>query len=331
MTPPAVRTPEPTTQDAVLRAASEALRTLAEDRRLRDRFHRHPELRGFLRPGAFRYIVAADLRGALAYCARLADTGYRIGLEAAREEATTDAEVAAVVTDHHALVECLWAWPSAPVQLGVDLANVGLLRDMDAAVAHTGGIADRAAHIGSTVMLSMDRSTFTDRVLTAYARIRPGRANVGITLQARLLRTPDDLAEIPRHSLLRLVRGGHAEGPDAALPRGERLDRRYVELARAALDRDLHLTVAAHDARLLEALDAEGVLDRVREIEMPHGVQPALLSRYRAAGRPCRVACVYGDNWWPYFLHRLAEHPPSALAVLADLAAGRTLAAPEYT
>ncbi|WYB30771.1 hypothetical protein V6574_14045 [Streptomyces sp. SM1P] len=94
-----------------------------------------------------------------------------------------------------------------------------------------------------------------------------------------------------------------------ALGRGPALDARYLRLAAALVDRGARLSLATQDPAVLEAAARSGLLDRVEEIEMLHGVRPELLRSYRESGHACRIYATYGENWWLHLLHRLAEHP----------------------
>jgi proline dehydrogenase len=116
------------------------------------------------------------------------------------------------------------------------------------------------------------------------------------------------------------VKGVYAEAPETALARGPELDERYLRFAEYALDRGSRLALGTQHAELLAAAAGRSLLDRVEEIEMLHGVRPALLRRYREAGYPCRIYATYGRSWWLHLLHRLAEDPAMALRALADLA-----------
>jgi proline dehydrogenase len=64
-------------------------------------------------------------------------------------------------------------------------------------------------------------------------------------------------------------------------------------------------------------MDRVGVLVRVSEVEMLHGVRPDVL---RDCGLNARITAVYGRDRWLHFLHRLAEYAPNVLVALADLA-----------
>ncbi|MGW5049836.1 proline dehydrogenase family protein [Actinokineospora sp. NPDC004072] len=300
----------------VLASGGAALKALAADPAHRAAFLRSPQLRALLAAPAGRYIVAGDRPGLWPRLALLREKGYRVGVEHVGEEATDPAEIEAVCQEYLALID----EADEPVQLGFDLSNVGLLRSRELAVENTARILVAAAAKGMDVIISMERSGFVDQIIDVFEELAAEHPNVGLTLQAHLHRTPDDLAAVARHGRkVRLVKGVYTESPSVAMPRGPELVSRYADLAADLLDRGVPLACGTHDAATLAALDERGLTGRLVEIEMLHGVRPELLRRYRERGIPCRVATVYGTNWWLHFLHRLAEYPPNVLTALADL------------
>ncbi|HEY1973784.1 MAG TPA: proline dehydrogenase family protein [Pseudonocardia sp.] len=309
----------PVDQD-LLAAATSALKRLAADPHCREGFLASPVLAELFGAPAGRYVVAEDRRGLADRVELLRGKGYRIGIEYVGEEVRDPGEIEAICAEYLALVA--EAAPGAePVQLGFDLSNVGLLVSRELAVANTARIADAARAKGISLVISMERSSFVDEILDVYDVLAPAHPNLGLTVQAHLHRTVEDVARVIAHGRkVRLVKGVYAEPAEIALARSDVLNERYADLAERLLAAGVELACGTHDARLLRLLDARGITGRITELEMLHGVRPRLLRTYREEGVPCRVATVYGQNWWLHFLHRLAEYPPNVLTALADLA-----------
>ncbi|MFE5245049.1 MULTISPECIES: proline dehydrogenase family protein [unclassified Streptomyces] len=314
-------------QRALFEAAAEGLRRLAADPRARAAFApAGSALRDVLAPAARRYVVASELTSFLERTEELRAKGYRVAAAYAGPAGERDdpAYAEEFVGEYLALL----ARPSAPDRLGLDLSGAGLDVSHELAVVNTGRIAAAAAARGSDVVLTMNRFPTVDAVLAVHRELAGRYENLGITLQAQLHRTAEDAAAVARPRLpVRLVKGAFREAPEVALDRGPALDDRYLELADRLVDRGVRLSLATQDPEVLAAAESSGLLDRVSEIEMLHGVQPLLLRRYRDSGRPCRVHATYGTDWWPHLLRRLAEHPPMVLCALADIGTDRDCAA----
>jgi proline dehydrogenase len=311
------------TEDATVSAAAEplaaaALRGLAADARCRAAFGAPDALvRTLLAPAAGRYVVGRDRAELLTRAAVLRELGYRVSVELVGEENAEPAGVEEVVREYLDLL----AAGVGPAQLGFDLSNVGLLISPELATANTSRILAAAAEHGCEVVLSMERSSFTDQILDVFHTLAAEHRNVGITVQAHLFRTSEDLPRVlATGAKIRLVKGAYTEPADVAVPRGPELAERYLRLAEQILDVGGRLALATHDATLLDAAEARGILSRAEEVEMLHGVRPRLLRRIRAAGHPCRVYATYGQNWWLHLMHRLAENPALVITALADIA-----------
>ncbi|WP_025272318.1 proline dehydrogenase family protein [Haloglycomyces albus] len=301
--------------------AGHALKAMAADQRVRDAFLDGRLLADLFKTAADRYIVAADRHELGERLALLEAKGYHTGVEQVGEEARTADEVKEVVAEYHRLIEQFAEKPPRyPVQLGFDLSNVGSLVSQQEAKDNTGQLLEAAAELDMPIVLSMERSGWVDGILEVFQDLAGRYDNVGLTVQAHLHRTEDDLADIiAAGRKVRLVKGVYHETEDVALPRGPKLQDRYVALLQRLLDADVPVAVGTHDADLLERLRSEGMLTAVTEVEMLHGVQGHVLKSLREQGIQCRIATVYGHNWWLHFLHRLSEHPPNVITALADL------------
>ncbi|MEV6553266.1 proline dehydrogenase family protein [Streptomyces sp. NPDC051597] len=306
---------------SLLRLATRGLKQLAADTRCRSAFVDDPLLASLLAPAARRYIVAADRAELFERLPLLEAKGYTTGVEFVGEEARDAGEVREVMTEYAALIDDhLSAGLDHPTQLGFDLSNVGSLISPQTAADNTAVLLRDAAPQGIGIIISMERSSLVDDILTVFKGLAEDHENVSLTMQAHLHRTEADLATVlPMGRKIRLVKGVYNEAPDVALPRGPELNDRYALLLERIVAHGNPVAVATHDAALLELLDQRGLLERVTEIEMLHGCRPPLLKSYRERGIPCRIATVYGQNWWLHFLHRLAEYPPAVMTALADL------------
>ncbi|SDI11102.1 L-proline dehydrogenase [Actinokineospora alba] len=295
-----------------------ALRTLAADPACRTAFAEPDSLlRTLLAPAARRYVAAANADEVLDCAATLRAKDYQVSVEAVGEEINDPGEVEDVVTGYLDLLRR----STMPLQLGFDLSAVGLLLSTELALENTARVLTAAAAHGSDVVISMERSEFVDDVLGVFTKLAEHHTNVGITVQAYLHRTVDDLpAILATGAKIRLVKGVYVEPADIALGRGTDLHTRYLDLAQQAIDAGARVALATQNAALLNRAAKAGVLAGAAEIEMLHGVRPELLRAHHEAGHTCRVYLTYGENWWLHLLHRLAERPLNVITALADLA-----------
>ena len=75
--------------------------------------------------------------------------------------------------------------------------------------------------------------------------------------------------------------------------------------------------VASHDPKMIEAaLEIAGRLgkaDDAYEFQMLYGIRDDEQRRLAASGHTVRVYTPYGDQWYGYFMRRLAERPANLL------------------
>ncbi|MFD2089169.1 proline dehydrogenase family protein [Brevibacillus brevis] len=208
-----------------------------------------------------------------------------------------------------------------PVGISFDLSHLGLLLDQELAFAHVEELAERARHSGQYLMISMEESTKTEAIISMYERLVHRHENVGITIQAHLHRSLDDVKrvlELP--GKIRLVKGAFKEPQEIALARSVELNERYLELADICVQSGRECSLATHDQAIVDELARQDYLHRPNvEVELLYGVRPELAHALREKGVQLRLYLTYGTEWYLYLCHRLAEHPPHVHQAIADM------------
>lgn len=209
------------------------------------------------------------------------------------------------------------------------LTHLGLDLDGALCAGHLTRILERGQAIGVRVWIDMESSAYTDRTLELYARLRPRWANVACAVQAYLRRTPADVERlIGLGAALRLCKGAYREPPSIAYPDKRDVDQAYARLVDrllepAVLGRGVYTGFATHDERLIERVRQRAAEQRVAperfEIQMLYGIRHDLHARLRAQGLALRVLVPYGEDWYGYFMRRLAERPANLLFLLRHL------------
>ncbi|WP_262678271.1 proline dehydrogenase family protein [Paenibacillus sp. J5C2022] len=304
-------------------AAAAVLRAAAQDAALRRHIQKDPVLSGLLDRAAKRYIVGAKAGDAVHAGQKLMDWGYGISLQYMRECADDHYKSAMAKAETLTLIRAAGAAGLIGSVISIDLSHLGLDVSEALAYEHMLEIVQEAGLYDMRVMISGEETFRTDGILALYQAVRKQYAHVGITLQANLHRTEADLERLLANGsgCFRLVKGAYAVTPDAALPRSEALNDRYLQLADKALAAGSRVSIASHDEALIEEAARRGYLARPEvEIEMLYGIRPELLRRWKSEGVPARAYVLYGEEWFLYVCHRMAEHPPNLIAAIADMA-----------
>lgn len=297
---------------------SAALKKLALNQECRDAFSKDSLFFKLFEQAAHRYIVSSDREELAGKLQLLHDKGYRLGVEYVGEENHDPRVVQAFVDEYLKSIQT-FAKAGLTPQLGFDLSAVGMLISQETAYRNAATILSAAAEHNISVMISMEHSSAVDKILEVYSQLAPDHSNIGLTVQAHLHRTLDDLPAIIGYGRkIRLVKGVYNEAREIALPRGTELDKRYLTLLAELLEANIAVSCATQDPNLIKRIFEQGYHSQIQELEMLHGVQPETLRKAKEAGLACRIAAVYGDSWYLHFLHRLAESPENVLESLAD-------------
>jgi proline dehydrogenase len=238
------------------------------------------------------------------------------------EDTTDPAEVAEAVREFINLVSATTA-SGLRASIALNLSHIGLAIDRELARAHCVEITSAAGAAGIEVILNAEGDAYRDHVLDTYAEVGPALPGLGITLQGCLERTSDDLArclELPRR--IRLVKGAYDEMERLTGIRGPAVNQRYDRLAAQLLLSDHPCAIATHDPERLR-----GAVETLRhrthgaaEFEMLLGVARDRLDQLKQQGFGTRVYVPYGEDWFLYLCHRVAEYPGNLARAVAVMA-----------
>lgn len=244
-------------------------------------------------------------------------------------ENVTGVEEAEEVTRHYLDALDRIKASGLPAQISVKPTQLGL--DLDAALCfgNLQRLVDRAAERETFVWIDMESSRYVDRTLDLFRRTRARSPRIGVALQAYLYRTEADLESLlPLGSAIRIVKGAYLEPPALAFPKKADVDENFYKLSCRVLGASdppagslLH--IATHDERLINRLATfigeHRVPASAYEYAMLYGIQQPLQRRLARGGRPLRVLISYGDNWFPWYMRRLAERPANVWFVVKSI------------
>ncbi len=205
-----------------------------------------------------------------------------------------------------------------PSQMGQELSDTLCEQNIESVV-------ERAAGYGSFVWVDMESSPYTERTVELYKRLRARHENVGIALQAYLHRCKADLREIVSvGGTIRLCKGAYQEPAQVAFPEKRDVDRNYALLSEMLLTSGLFQALGTHDEKMIdhtvEFVKARDLSKEGFEFQMLYGVRRDLQEKLIQEGYNLRVYVPFGDQWYPYFMRRLAERPANLFFLMGNLA-----------
>lgn len=190
-------------------------------------------------------------------------------------------------------------------------------------------VLDRSQAVGRLCWIDMESSAYIDRTLAIYDTMRARYAGVACVIQAYLRRSEDDLRRLARAgATIRLCKGAYQEPPHLAYPTKREVDESYRRLmdmlfSPEAFAAGAYPAFATHDLQLITR-----AIDRARdlhipsdkfEIQMLYGIRHDLHRLIREQGLRLRVLVPFGEEWYGYFMRRLAERPANLIFLLKNL------------
>lgn len=275
-----------------------------------------------------RFVAGTTPHDALTVTRQLADQGMHVTLDHLGEDTEDRAQAEATVRAYQLmLAELDRAGLARRAEVSVKLSAVGqqLRADGDKiALDNARRICESAAAAGTTVTLDMEDHTTTDSTLGILADLRVDFPWVGAVLQAYLHRTEQDCRDLATAgSRVRLCKGAYAEPASVAFQDKDEVDRAYVRCLRILMAGQGYPMVASHDPRMVTIAADLAARNRREpgdfEFQMLYGIRPDEHRRLASGGDTMRVYLPYGDQWYGYFMRRLAERPANVGFFLRSL------------
>jgi proline dehydrogenase len=300
------------------------LLALSTRRRVGDLMDRVPATRRLVR----RFVAGTTADSALDVVARVNAQGMAAAVTYLGENVSTPAQARAATLVYRDVVEAvaargLRALPS------LKLTHLGLDISAETCATNVAEVAERCAAAGTRLWIDMESSSYTDRTLDFYQRLHGTRPSAACVVQASLRRSPADVNRlVAMGAALRLCKGAYREPPEIAYPAKRDVDAAYARLVERLLQQDaqehgVFVGYATHDETLIDRVRttaaARGVDATRFEIQMLYGIRHDLHARVRAAGLTLRVLVPFGEDWYGYFMRRLAERPANLVFLLRNL------------
>lgn len=208
--------------------------------------------------------------------------------------------------------------------MSIKLTQIGLDVDPEFCYENVREILLKAHECGN-MHINMDTEDYNHTVQTfeMLDRLKGEFKNVGTVIQAYLFRATEEIEKY-KDVRLRLVKGAYKEDASVAYQSKEEIDANYIKIIEQRLLNAKAMTsIATHDHNIINHVKkfiAQHNLNKdLIEFQMLYGFRTELQVEIANSGYNFCTYVPYGEDWYGYFMRRLAERPQNLQLVYKSI------------
>jgi proline dehydrogenase len=272
---------------------------------------------------ARRFVAGETLQEAIDATRRCNDAGMAASLDYLGENVASTSDAQRSRDEYLEIFETI-AQERLLANVSCKLTQLGLDINNEFCAGLVLSIVERAGSFDNFLRVDMESSAYTQRTIDLVKRVRSRHPAIGTVIQSYLYRSEKDVAELLACGCrIRLCKGAYKEPEDVAFPRKADVDANYVRLMQILLSSGFYHAIATHDPKMLGATirhaAEKGIPKDDFEFQMLYGVRTDLQRRLVKDGYRVRIYIPFGNDWFPYFMRRLAERPANVGFILRNL------------
>jgi proline dehydrogenase len=273
-----------------------------------------------------RFVAGFRIEDAMTVADALHSQGLSVSLDHLGENVSTPGQAAQAAQVCHWLLDAI-APSRLNANVSVKLTQMGIDLNPDLAFENLAGLVRHAARTNSFIRVDMEGTAYTQATIDMVRRVHAvpeNQGHAGIVIQAYLRRSAQDVAGLLADGIrIRLCKGAYKEPPDLAFSAKKDVDANFVALMKMLLKSGVFHGIATHDPAMIAAtkdfVRAERIDPSAFEFQMLYGIRRDLQRSLVQEGYGVRVYVPFGDEWYPYFMRRLAERPANVLFLARSL------------
>jgi len=293
------------------------LRTLLLELAKSSRLRRWITSNSATRRMAHRFVPGEDLAPAIEAARACNKAGMSVSLDHLGENVITREDAERARTEYTQALDRIAA-EGVDGNVSLKLTHLGLDLGEEFCAEQLRMVTRRAQELGNFVRVDMESSAYTDGTLRMVKLARAESPAVGTVIQAYLYRSEEDIRELLGIGCrIRLVKGAYKEPSRIAFPAKRDVDANFIRLMKTLLQSGIYHALATHDPKMIEAATRFATEQKISqdnfEFQMLYGIRTDLQSSLVRQGYRVRVYIPFGQDWFPYFMRRLAERPANLM------------------
>ena len=286
--------------------------------------HKLPKYK-FVQKSVSRFMPGETLEHALSKCSELEDIDYGTIITYLGENSLSKIQTLNTVKQYKDALEDIDS-RSLKTVISVKLTQLGLDIDEGLCIDNLKQLLKVAELKNTFVWIDMEEYIYLELTLKIYKKLIQKHNNIGITLQSYLYRSEDDLKSLLDIApYIRLVKGAYAEDSSVSMQNRKEIYDNYIKLANIMLEKNilqngLIPSFATHDHHIIYSLINKINLDKIDksnyEFNMLYGIRKDLQYEILNSDQNLKILISYGEEWFPWYVRRLAENPKNLLLLI---------------
>jgi len=250
--------------------------------------------------------------------------GFKVAIDILGEHVKTESE-AEEITNRYSLIYDEISKRNLLANISIKLTHIGQDLGIDIVRNNLSKLVEAAKKNNNFLRLDMENVPYTSETIRLYKEMFNNYNQIGIVIQAYLLRSIDDIKALSNDKFnVRICKGIYVEDPHLVLNDYDDIRENYISLVKESLNNGSYVGIATHDEFLIDSLYSwilENNISKDKyEFQVLHGVpMQKKLKKLMEDGNTVRVYLPYGDNWYDYSVRRLKENPKMAGYIIKNL------------
>ncbi|ARK23511.1 proline dehydrogenase [Sporosarcina sp. P37] len=216
----------------------------------------------------------------------------------------------------------------ADAHLSIKPSQLGLDIDYEFCKQQVEEIVNYASKDNIFVNMDMENHTRLEPTFRLLDELKEqGCTNVGTVIQAYFHRAMDYTKKYG-DTRIRLVKGAYKESPDVAYQDKQDIDENYIKIIEEHLLHGAFTSIATHDHRIIEHVkgfvEKHDIPREQFEFQMLYGFRKDLQLQLAKEGYRFCTYVPFGEDWYGYFMRRLAERPQNMNLMVKQVFTKRT-------
>jgi proline dehydrogenase len=208
--------------------------------------------------------------------------------------------------------------------VSLKMTSLGLDIDEKLVYENMTRILDIAEKHKIMVTIDMEDEQRCQKTLDIFKDFKQRYTYVSTVLQAYLYRTENDIHDLHSYNpFLRLVKGAYQESAGVAFPLKADVDENYKKIIKIQLLNGHYTAIATHDNAIInytkQLVKEHNISLDSFEFQMLYGMRTTTQKELVKEGYKIRVYVPYGNDWYGYFMRRLAERPANIAFALKGM------------